>query len=395
MSRSTVEVSISPDVFRWICGTSGWKIQEIAKKIDIPEDTVQRWCKGEASAQLSLGKAEQLAAAFKRPLSTFLLSKPPSELALPQDFRKVLNYSEDYSKETFLVIRKARRLQQIRRELMDNLHIDFHAKIEPRTTFQNPEEVAREERIGIPIEATETDLSHTIMFDIWRAWFEEKNIGVFQMKMPMEDARGFSLTDAEPYVIVVNESDAPAGRLFTLFHEYGHILLNEPAVCNLDSEEVQDKKISGIERWCNRFAGAFLVPKDLLERDARIMNNIRLSNFTRAASSISIRFKTSKESAFMRLLTLNYITAATFRQERDKIRAENALKTGQKKKIQKFEEKEEEQGFGIALDRRCLTEKGLPFISLVMKNADLGYISSKDALDYLDIKLKHLEKLRG
>ena len=46
--------------------------------------------------------------------------------------------------------------------------------------------------------------------------------------MPVDDARGFSLTDGEPYVIVVNSADADRARLFTLFHEYAHILLNMP-----------------------------------------------------------------------------------------------------------------------------------------------------------------------
>lgn len=394
MSRPTVEVSISPDVFRWICRTSGWKTEDIAKKIDLPEDMVRSWCKGEVSPVLPLGKAEQLAAAFKRPLATFLLSEPPSEIGLPRDFRKVPNSSLEYSRDTYLVIRKARRLQQIRRELLENLQLDPRVKIRLRTPVQDPEVVAREERIDIPPEAINPDLTHMKMFDIWREWFEKKNIAVFQMKMPMEDARGFSLTDAEPYIIVVNESDAPAGRLFTLFHEYGHILLNEPAVCNLDSDEVRDTKISGIERWCNRFAGAFLVPEEALEKDAVIMKYIQSSNFSRAAGSISSRFKISKESAFMRLLTLDYISTNVFRMEREKTRAEDAIKAAQRKEIQKQKELEEERGFGVSLDRKCLTEKGRPFVSLVMKNADLGYITSNDALEYLDIKLKHLEKLR-
>jgi Zn-dependent peptidase ImmA (M78 family) len=395
MSRPTVEVSISPDVFRWICGSSGWKAGDIARKIDIPEDTIQRWCKGEGSPRLPLGKAEQLATAFKRPLATFLLSRPPSEPGMPRDFRKILNPSQGYSKETYLVIRKARRLQQIRRELLENLQMDPRVKIQPRTPIQDPEVVAREERVGIPVEETDTELTPTKLFDIWREWFEKKNIAVFQMKMPMEDARGFSLTDAEPYVIVVNEMDTASGRLFTLFHEYGHILLNEPAVCNMDSDEVQDTKISGVERWCNRFAGAFLVPEEILEKDTTIIKYIQTSNFSRAAGSISSRFKISKESAFMRLLTLDYISTRIFRRERERTRAEDAIKAAQRKESQRRKELEEERGFGVPLDRKCLTEKGRPFISLVVKNEDLGFISSNDALDYLDIKLKHLEKLRA
>ena len=96
----------------------------------------------------------------------------------------------------------------------------------------------------------------------------------------------------------------------------------------------------------------------------------------------------------MRLLTLDYISTRVFRMEREKTREEDAIKAAQRKENQKQKELEEERGFGVSLDRKCLTEKGRPFVSLVMKNADLGYITSNDALDYLDIKLKHLEKLR-
>jgi Zn-dependent peptidase ImmA (M78 family) len=394
MSRASVEVSIAPDVFRWLCGTSGWPAKDIAKRIEVPEEDVRSWCEGRAKPVLPLTKVEKLSEAFKRPLAAFLLSKPPEEIRTLPDFRKLPGAQGDFSRETHLAIRKARRLQKVRRELMENLGSDVRINIRNRSVQDDPEVVASDESMNLPVNTAQINTyTPTQLFQIWRDWFERKNITVLQLKMPVEDARGFSLTDIEPFVIVVNESDAPTAKIFTLFHEYGHILLNESAVCNRDSDEIDDKRIKRIECWCNRFAGAFLVPEDFLKQELGIETLCKTTPYSRIAGSIANRLKISKESALMRLLTLNYISPSEFRTERDKIRADAALKKEQIKEKQKQSAKK--SGPAIFLDRKCLDEKGPRFVSLVLKNSDLGYITSKDALDYLDVKLRHLEKMRA
>ena len=394
MSRASVEVSIAPDVFRWLCGTSGWPAKDIAKRIEVPEDEVRSWCEGKTPPVLPLTKVEKLSEAFKRPLAAFLLSKPPEEIKTLPDFRKLPEVREGFSKETLLAIRKARRLQKVRRDLMENLSQDFRVDIRNRTISDNPESVANDERIDVPVTLDQIRMSTpTKLFPVWREWFEQKNIMVLQMKMPVEDARGFSLTDAEPFVIVVNESDAPNAKLFTLFHEYGHILLNESAVCNMDSSEVTDGRVRRIERWCNQFAGAFLVPEDFLKKELAIDTLIRTTQFSRIAALIASRLKISKESALMRLLTLEYITPAQFRSERDKIRTDALAVKERARERQKLSAKK--GGPAIPLDKKCFEEKGQQFVSLVLKNSDLGHITSRDALDYLDIKMKNLENLRA
>lgn len=394
MSRTSVEVSIAPDVFRWLCGTSGWLAKDIAKRIEVPEEDVRSWCEGNKNPVLPLTKVEKLSEAFKRPLAAFLLSKPPEEIKTLPDFRKLPGVHGDFSKETHLAIRKARRLQKVRSELMENLGSDVSVKVRTRTLQDDPEVVANDERVNLPVEMAQISTSTpTKLFQFWRDWFEQKNITVLQLKMPVEDARGFSLTDNKPFVIVVNESDAPNAKIFTLFHEYGHILLNESAVCNRDSDETDDKRINRIEYWCNRFAGAFLVPEDFLKKELDIENLRQTTHYSRIAASIANRLKISKESALMRLLTLDYISPSEFRTERDKIRAAAVLIKEQMKEKQRQSTKK--SGPALSLDKKCLDEKGHHFVSLVLKNSDLGYITSRDALDYLDIKMKNLEKLRA
>ena len=117
--------------------------------------------------------------------------------------------------------------------------------------------VALEERKRSEIRISEDyeRMTPVRVFDIWRGWLESENIAVLKIKMPVEDARGFSLTDGEPYVIVVNSADADRARLFTLFHEYAHILLNMPVVCNQGDGDLDE--YAEIEQWCNHFPGEF------------------------------------------------------------------------------------------------------------------------------------------
>lgn len=66
----------------------------------------------------------------------------------------------------------------------------------------------------------------------WRQYLENEGIFVFQIIMPKDEIRGFSLIrENYPPAIIINSKDSPNGRIFTLFHEYGHFLLNKSGVC--------------------------------------------------------------------------------------------------------------------------------------------------------------------
>ena len=68
------------------------------------------------------------------------------------------------------------------------------------------------------------------LFNLLRDIIEDKNILVFQISMPVEDARGFAIADETPAIIVVNSKDHIEARVFSLMHEFGHILLKESGI---------------------------------------------------------------------------------------------------------------------------------------------------------------------
>jgi len=330
MSRSSPDVIIAPDVFQWLCGSSGFTVSDISKRIDVSERIVRSWYDGVQKPVIPFTKVEQLSEIFKRPLAAFLLAQPLEEPNLPKDFRRHRDAKPEFSKELLLVIRKARRIQEIHHELTDNLHISSHVPLKIRTLKDDPEKVAQRERerSGIQISGDTSGMSVVRAFDIWREWLESQNISVVKMKMPVDDARGFSLTDGEPYVIVVNSADADRARLFTLFHEYAHILLNMPVVCNQGEDDLEE--YVAVERWCNHFGGAFLAPRDEIEKNPAIQKALKSGNYLRAAGSIRQHFLISKEAGLMRLLTLKYISSSQFIQGRDQLREDYTLQEAKK-----------------------------------------------------------------
>ena len=67
-------------------------------------------------------------------------------------------------------------------------------------------------------------------FRHWRAQIEALGILVFLHPLPREDCRGFSLAgDKLMPAIVVSSLELPRAQMFTLLHEYAHLLLGRPA----------------------------------------------------------------------------------------------------------------------------------------------------------------------
>jgi len=60
--------------------------------------------------------------------------------------------------------------------------------------------------------------------------------------------------------------------------------------------------------------------------------------------------------------------------------------------IEESEEKPKKGG-GISPDRKCLSEVGNKFVSIVANNFDRNIITYTDALNYLSIKTKSFEKV--
>ncbi|KUK49757.1 MAG: Putative Zn peptidase [Parcubacteria bacterium 33_209] len=376
MAGRSFEVKINPEIIKWARESSGFSIEEIAKKIKTTKENykkIERGIKSPTFKQLDL-----LANYFKRPVAIFFLPRPPEEPSFASSFRILPKTEQEFSKELKLAIRKTRYYQSIANSLWKDLGMATNSAIIKRTLNDNPIEIAKKERgeIGISAEEQYKWQNSYIAFNFWRECIELKNILVFQFKFPIKDARGYSLMDKEPPVIAINSSDNILARIFTLFHEYAHIILGITEIYSGEEEINLDKEV---ENWCDRFASEFLLPEENFKRDNEIYIKTRKLS-SEIIDNLSKKFKVSKKAVLTRLRTLDLIGYDVYRRE---------LETLQKQYI----EVPKKGGF-ISPSKKCLQEKGKKFISSVLQANERRVITTADTIEYLSIKLKHLDKIQ-
>jgi Zn-dependent peptidase ImmA (M78 family)/DNA-binding XRE family transcriptional regulator len=380
MAKESLEVTINPEIIKWARESAGFSVEEISKKLKISKENFE---KIESGTKLpTFRQLELLAKYFKRPVAVFFLPQPPEEPPITSSFRILPKSNPKFSKDLRLAIRKARYYQSIANDLMKDLGIASESKIKTLTLQDNPQKSAREERekIGVSIEEQIKWKNAYEAFNVWRAAIESENILVFQFKMPIEDARGFSLMDREPPVIAINSADNILARIFTLFHEYAHIILGITEIYAGEEEVNTDK---GVENWCDSFASEFLIPEEALKEDrdfqAFKQSGYRIQNL-QLLQNLSKKFKVSQQAILTRLRTLNLIEYDVYRTVTQTLK-------------EQYVETSKESRFKLLPPKKCLQEKGKKFVSIILASKEKGIITTADVIDYLSVKHRYLDKI--
>lgn len=382
MSRS-LKVEVDPQVFKWLRTSSGWSVEDASKCLKTSVENVEAIEQGQW--QPTLTQLKKLSEAYKRPLATFFLSKPLDDPPLPKDYRLLPGKKNVFDKKTMYTIRKARNLQEIGGELLKNINEDIRPKIEHVTVSENPDGLARyfREKFVLDIEIQKKFKNSHAFYNYLRDKFEDANILVFQFSMPVQDARGFVLTDQIPHIIVVNSKDSIEARIFTLLHEFAHILLGETVI---DLPNILISKQNKIEYWCNQFASSFLLPKQIGQ--TLFTSNKKTLTSTDTLNTLSRKYKVSKAMLLYNMLKQDFINQDEFEEILERYKPSEA------EVIIKDKPKEtEKKGGGIPQEKRCLTEVGNKFISIVASNYDRNYITYTDALNYLSVKSNNFDKV--
>ena len=227
MPKKSLCVEVKPEVFKWLRESSGWTQEEIVKRIKTSTQNIQNIETGDKKP--TIRQLKELSIVFKRPVAAFFLDEPIQEKPKPKDFRMLPDRVNKFDKKTIYVLRKARRLQVLCKELSRNIDYDTRVKIKKVKVSDNPKEMAKKYRSFLQLNEEKQRKFKTPyeLFNYLRDILEDMNIFVFQYSMPVEDARGFVFVDESPYVIVVNSKDSIKARIFSLMHEFVNILLGE------------------------------------------------------------------------------------------------------------------------------------------------------------------------
>lgn len=381
-SREPLYAEVEPSVISWAFNTSGWKKEELVKKLGISQELFDKWLSGKAKPTIK--QLDVLSKYLKRPLAAFFLSEPPPEPPQPKDYRMLPDKKDKFDRKTLLAIRKARRLQEVSRELSENLDTNLAPKIKNYKLTEEPKKIAEifRNEFGFNEEIQKKIKNSYNLFNLLRDSIEDRNIFVFQISMPLDDARGFSLIDGFPAIIIVNSRDSIEARVFTLMHEFGHIVLNEPGI-SMPENLLSVKNIDKVEKWCNEFSSSFLFPealaKSVFEENKERLTAPETLNF------LSNEYKLSKAMLLYNMNKLGYISYELFNEILERYKPQVPEKKGEEDKKAKV--------FGKKAEQKCISENGQKFVSLVATNVERGLITHSDALSYLSIKLKNLDKV--
>jgi Zn-dependent peptidase ImmA (M78 family) len=179
---------------------------------------------------------------------------------------------------------------------------------------------------------------------------------------------------------VLNGQDTPASRTFTLFHELAHLLLRKSGVCEF---EVTGPRQSGTEVFCNRLAGAILVPCSELLADPMVARHHGMDWTDAELGALARQFGVSREVMLRRLLMVGKTTSEVYGAARGRLRAQY--------------EKRKPIKDGIPLSPAIAVVKavGKRFARLVLGAYHAERITGNDLADYLGIRLKHLAKVEA
>ena len=366
---------VRPELLVWAREEAGFTVQDAAKKVPIKPERLLAVEKGDA--RLTVNQLRSLGRAYKRPIALFFLpTAPPRSMSL-RDFRRVPGEpGRSESPRLRYEIRRARYRRQVSLNLYEDLGEDPPRFDAITTTEKDPETVGAEIREFLEVSRDEQfDFADEYRaLNRWRDAIEHCGVMVFQATgIERSEMRGFSISEPLLPTIVVNVKDVPRARVFTMVHELTHVMLRAGGLCDL--EEAQ-----GVEAFCNRVAGAALVPRDWLINE----NEIRSSGPRRQwdeslIRGLARRYRVSREVIVRRLFTVGYATQDFYQRKREEYQRE-------------FESRGDEGGF-TSPDVKAVSQAGRMFVRLVLDSYRQDKITTSDVSEYLEVRLKHLPSI--
>jgi Zn-dependent peptidase ImmA (M78 family) len=196
-----------------------------------------------------------MAEKYQLPEATLLGVAPAIDRPLPKDFR---SFEGVPVKLTYQTIRSVRKVQS-RQEALARLS-EIDDEIQPPTLISmslrsDPEAEGAKFRQAFGFDIP-TQLSMTAQkaFVRWRSMVEAMGVSVYVEPLGDDTSRGVSDSfNGFPSIIIDQKEKLHGARLFTLFHELAHHFVGQVGISNLRND-------NGVERFCNRFAAAFLMP---------------------------------------------------------------------------------------------------------------------------------------
>lgn len=306
--RHMSRIRVEPDVMIWARRSIGLSVAEAAKRIDVSIAVLESWETGERHP--TVAQFRKAAAVYKRPTFVLKLHRPPTDFQPMRDFRRADAAPMPY----WLNVGIRRALEQL--DFFEEL-AEFAPSVERslptlHSEMEPVDAVALlRDTLGVSLDRQQ---SWNDADDALAGWREAAiRFGVFVMqfeRVGVDDARGLSRRGTPYSVIGLNAADSPRGKIFSLIHGITHLALDTDrhvSVC-----DTHPRTSVQIERFCNRVAGATLLPTEAAKLSLRGMRDMSQASLLSRLYQVGTRFHVSSEVVLVRAIELGYLDGSAW-----------------------------------------------------------------------------------
>lgn len=378
---AAIRTSNNPAMLIWAREEVGYSVAQAAEAIGISVESLNKAESGESS--LTLNQLRTAAEKYNSPFGYFYLSKPPYEKSYEQvpDFRIAPELAGSDHYRLNLEIKKVRDQRLVFIELANSLELELKSfQVIPNPLALNLGTAIRER---LNIEDSEVlSLSYDRVYSYWKEKIEDDGVLVYESQY-IPDASGVIgaaiYYDNCPIILIKRGGAANARKLFTLLHEYAHLLIGRSAI-NDDSSQtiaVENSDEEKLEAICNRLAAEILIPSE----------KINLSDYgdfelVEKMEYLASEFRVTYTTAAVCLRRLNLISKSELSTLFDIRRKEHERKKSNKSKEAR-----------IPRENIMRLDMGRPMFNMVLKAYSNGALDIFDTSKLLSLRVKKIDKL--
>jgi Zn-dependent peptidase ImmA (M78 family) len=282
-----------------------------------------------------LRKAAKL---YGRTLAVLFLPEPPADFDTMRDFRRVAGSTTGaWSPELHAEYRRAHVQREYALELaeIDEVPIPVVWALGTHGTDEDLAAEAREVLFAgraMPVGVSDR-YAH---MNLWSSAIEDAGVLVMHTErglVDVDEMRAFSLYFDLMPVIAINGADAVRGRLFSLVHEYAHLLLHDGGLCDTTSDLGATNPVRRLEARCNAIAAAMLMPESDVLASPEVVARFRNQDLWDYESlrDAAAPFGVSAEAFLRRLATLSVVSDSFYSRRREEFAAAyraDSIRTG-------------------------------------------------------------------
>lgn len=381
----SIPAYVKPEMLAWARSTANLEPLAAARKIGVSNERVVEWESGKTRP--TVAQLRKAANVYRRSLAVFYLSEPPQGFETLRDFRRLgPGQSGEWSTALHAEYRRAHfqrdALLEIAELDQETPSLEWRLLSLPATDERLAEQARARLVETVDIKRPTASSAEYEHLGYWTRALEDAGVLVMATQrgqVAVEEMRAFSLYFDEVPVIMLNGADSPRGRLFSLLHEYVHLLLHTEGLCDMttDRRAVSDNR--RLEARCNAVAAEVLMPRAAVLGLRTVQDHDStelwgLDDLIEAAKPFGV----SAEAFLRRLVTLGQASLAEYR----------AFREGQERAS--VTKKKRSGGDPYYTKARDL---GKGYVRTVAGAHRRSLIDSSTAAGYLDTKVGHIARL--